>query len=121
MNQILGFLVTHLSWIWSDARYRIAGFQVSTSNGGDALLVIESATLRMQLIRDRGYCSSISSPPMMTRSGIRSRSCAGCCSGVGRRQQCSTPAMHGFSKSIFLKSKNASAETCAKRLSGRGW
>lgn len=59
MNQILGFLVTHLSWIWSDARYRIAGSQVSTSNGGDALLVIESATLRMQLNRDRGQCSSI--------------------------------------------------------------
>ena len=57
MNQILAFLVDHMSFLWDGARSRITGSEVATSNGGDAYLVVESDRLRLRFVRDRGQLS----------------------------------------------------------------
>ncbi|MET7283780.1 hypothetical protein ABZS29_36460 [Kribbella sp. NPDC005582] len=54
MTLILAFIATHMGFLWDEARFRIAGSEVSTVNGGDALLVVESDVLRLQFVRDRG-------------------------------------------------------------------
>jgi hypothetical protein len=42
-----------MDYLWKDGLFRITDSLVSTSNGGDALLFIESAALRMRFTRDR--------------------------------------------------------------------
>jgi hypothetical protein len=64
---ILAFIAAHLGFLWDGARYRITGSEVSTSNGGDALLLVESDELRLRFVRDRGqlfldFQPSFSSP-----------------------------------------------------------
>ena len=67
MNLILAFIAAHMGYLWDGARYRITGSEVSTSNGGDALLLVESEELRLRFVRDRGqlfldFQPSFSSP-----------------------------------------------------------
>ena len=67
MNLILAFIAAHMGYLWDGARYRITGSEVSTSNGGDALLMVESEELRLRFVRDRGqlfldFQPSFSSP-----------------------------------------------------------
>lgn len=52
--EILLFVARFMGFLWRDARFRIAGSQVSVSNGGDSVLDIESSELRMRVVRDRG-------------------------------------------------------------------
>ena len=54
MTLILTFIAAHMGFLWDGARYRITGSDVTTSNGGDALLLVESAELRLRFVRDRG-------------------------------------------------------------------
>lgn len=53
VHLILSFLVDHMQFLWSGARHRITGSEVSSSNGGDATLTIESSVLRWQVSCDR--------------------------------------------------------------------
>jgi hypothetical protein len=53
VNQILAFLVSSCSFLWSDYRYRIIDSQVSPSFGGDAWLIVASERLRLRFVRDR--------------------------------------------------------------------
>lgn len=54
MTLILSFIAAHMGFLWDGARYRITGSVVATSNGGDALLLVESEGLRLRFVRDRG-------------------------------------------------------------------
>ncbi|GAA2221930.1 hypothetical protein GCM10010413_12880 [Promicromonospora sukumoe] len=53
MDQILEFLAAHMSYLWRDARFRITDSDVTTSNGGNSTVVIESKILRIRLETDR--------------------------------------------------------------------
>lgn len=53
MTRILTFIVNYMGFLWSGARFKIIGSEVSTSNGGDALLLVESNRLRMRFVSDR--------------------------------------------------------------------
>lgn len=53
MTRILAFIVDYMGFLWSGARFKIVGSEVSTSNGGDALLLVESDLLRMRFVSDR--------------------------------------------------------------------
>src|SRR5690349_15992743 len=46
-----------MPFLWTSARYRIVDSQVTTSNGGDAFLVVESTNLRMRFTQDRRQLS----------------------------------------------------------------
>lgn len=54
MTLILAFIAAHMGFLWDGARYRITASEVATSNGGDALLLVESEKLRLRFVRDRG-------------------------------------------------------------------
>lgn len=54
MTLILAFIAAHMGFLWEGARYRITGSEVATSNGGDAMLLVESEGLRLRFVRDRG-------------------------------------------------------------------
>jgi len=54
MTLILAFIATHPGFLWDEARFRITGSEVTTFNGGDALLVVESEVLRLRFVSDRG-------------------------------------------------------------------
>jgi hypothetical protein len=54
VNEILHFLIGYCSLLWDQGRYRIADSGTTTSFGGDAYVIIESASLRMRFVRDRG-------------------------------------------------------------------
>ncbi|GEA82079.1 hypothetical protein CUD01_25230 [Cellulomonas uda] len=54
MHQILAFIVSRMAFLWESAKFKIVDSEVSVSNGGDALLVVESKVLRMRFVRDRG-------------------------------------------------------------------
>ncbi|MFC9689140.1 hypothetical protein ACFTSF_11410 [Kribbella sp. NPDC056951] len=54
MTLILAFIATHMGFLWDQARFRIAGSEVTTYNGGDALLLVESDVVRLRFVRDRG-------------------------------------------------------------------
>lgn len=54
MTMILAFIVANMGFLWSGARFRIVGSEISTVNGGDALLTIESDVLRLRFVCDRG-------------------------------------------------------------------
>lgn len=54
MTQILAFIVTHMAYLWDGAQFRIVDSEVTTANGGDALLIVESTTVRLRFVRDRG-------------------------------------------------------------------
>lgn len=67
MTLILAFIAAHMGFLWDGARYRITGSEVATSNGGDALLLVECEELRLRFVRDRGqlfldFQPSFSSP-----------------------------------------------------------
>jgi hypothetical protein len=53
VNQILGFLVHYMAYLWTNARFRIVSGEASESVG-DAILVVESAVLRLTFVNDRG-------------------------------------------------------------------
>lgn len=53
MTRILSFIATYMGFLWAGARFKIVGSEVSTSNGGDALLLVESDLLRMRFTCDR--------------------------------------------------------------------
>jgi hypothetical protein len=53
MTRILAFVASFMGFLWSGARFRITGSEVSTSNGGDALLLVESSGLRLRFTCDR--------------------------------------------------------------------
>lgn len=53
MTQLLEFIVKYMGFLWKDARFKISDSVVGTSNGGDALLLVESQTMRLQFIRDK--------------------------------------------------------------------
>lgn len=54
MASIIAFIAAHMGFLWDGARYRITSSEVATSNGGDAVLVVESEELRLRIVRDRG-------------------------------------------------------------------
>jgi hypothetical protein len=54
MTLILAFIAAHMGFLWEEACFRIVGSEVTTINGGDALLVVESQSVRMRFVRDRG-------------------------------------------------------------------
>jgi hypothetical protein len=43
-----------MGFLWDGARYRITGSEITTGNGADALLLVESVDLRLRFVRDRG-------------------------------------------------------------------
>jgi hypothetical protein len=53
MTRILAFMADFMAFLWAEGRYKIVGSEVSTSNGGDALLLVESTRLRMRFVSDR--------------------------------------------------------------------
>jgi hypothetical protein len=53
MTRILAFIVNFMAFLWVEGKYKIIGSEVSTSNGGDALLLVESTRLRMRFVSDR--------------------------------------------------------------------
>lgn len=54
VTQILAFIVNYMAFLWDGARYAITGSRVTTVNGGNALLIVESPTVRLRFIRDQG-------------------------------------------------------------------
>lgn len=54
MASIIAFIAAHMGFLWDGDRYRITSSEVATSNGGDAVLVVESEELRLRIVRDRG-------------------------------------------------------------------
>jgi hypothetical protein len=53
MNEILTFLIRSCSHLWT-LGYRFTDSGAAASFGGDAYVVIESGSLRMRFVRDRG-------------------------------------------------------------------
>jgi hypothetical protein len=53
MSELLLFLATRLIYLLEPGRFRIVDSQLGSSQGGDALLVLESNKLRLRLTRDR--------------------------------------------------------------------
>lgn len=43
-----------MGFLWEGARFRISDSKVTTSNGGDALLYVESESVRLRFVLDRG-------------------------------------------------------------------
>jgi hypothetical protein len=54
MRELLLFLATKLAYLVEPGRFRIVGSESGRSQGGDALLLLESGLIRMRLTRDRG-------------------------------------------------------------------
>ncbi|MCP4305768.1 MAG: hypothetical protein GY788_13035 [bacterium] len=54
MIELLMFLATRLGYLLEPGRFKIINSLSSRSQGGDALIDLESATLRMRLTHDRG-------------------------------------------------------------------
>ena len=54
MVELLIFLATRLGYLLEPGRFKIVNSESSRSQGGDALVDLESATLRLRLTRDRG-------------------------------------------------------------------
>jgi hypothetical protein len=54
MAAILEFLLKHCPFLWEHDRYRFVHSEVAESFGGDALLILESESLRLRFTRDRG-------------------------------------------------------------------
>jgi hypothetical protein len=52
--EILRFLADHCGFLFTPGRFRFVDSQVDASFGGDAIVVLESKTLRLRLTRDRG-------------------------------------------------------------------
>jgi hypothetical protein len=42
-----------MGFLWTGARFKIVGSEVSTSNGGDAVLFVESSRMRLRFVCDR--------------------------------------------------------------------
>ena len=57
MTQILAFIAAHMGYLWDRARFRIVGSEVTTSNGGDAFLLVESTNVRLRFVQDRRQLS----------------------------------------------------------------
>lgn len=53
MTQILSFIAAYMGYLWQGARFTIVGSEVTTSNGGDALLLVASDRVRLRFVRDR--------------------------------------------------------------------
>jgi hypothetical protein len=53
MTGILSFIVNYMGFLWAEARFKITGSELAISNGGDALLVVESDRLRLRFVSDR--------------------------------------------------------------------
>lgn len=53
MARILEFIVNYMSFLWEEARFRIAGSEVTVTSSGDAWLIVESSHLRLRFISDR--------------------------------------------------------------------
>jgi hypothetical protein len=53
MTKILAFIAAHMGYLWTGARFRIAGSEVTTENGGNAFLLVESDDLRLRFVCDR--------------------------------------------------------------------
>jgi hypothetical protein len=53
MARILTFIANFMAFLWVEGKYKIVGSEVSTSNGGDSLLFVESTQLRMRFASDR--------------------------------------------------------------------
>lgn len=69
MAEILAFLSAHMVFLWKEGRYRITGSEVTNINGGDAVLTVESAALRMRFVRDRGQLFMDLQPTSAGQSG----------------------------------------------------
>lgn len=63
MKDLLEHLVKYWSFLWVSARYRVTDSMVSTSFGGDALLVVASDALKLRFVRDRGRLFLDMQPP----------------------------------------------------------
>lgn len=54
MIRILEYLLRHCAFLLTSPTYRIVDSRVTESFGGDAYLVLESSSLRMRFVCDRG-------------------------------------------------------------------
>lgn len=54
MTELLIFLATRLQFLFEPGDFRIVDSRAASSQGGDAMLVLESDLLRIRLTRDRG-------------------------------------------------------------------
>ncbi len=54
MALIIAFIAAHMGFLWEQARFRIAGSEVTSINGGNAFLLVESDVLRLRFVCDRG-------------------------------------------------------------------
>lgn len=54
MIELLMFLATRLGYLLEPGRFRIVNSESGRSQGGDAVIDLESATLHVRLTRDRG-------------------------------------------------------------------
>ncbi len=57
MTKILQFIAQHMGYLWVGARFQIAGSQVATSFGTDAVLFVDSSRLRLRFVSDRDQLS----------------------------------------------------------------
>lgn len=53
VGEILKFIATYMDFLWRGARFQIGDSEVSTVNGGNAYLVVESQIVRMRFVVDR--------------------------------------------------------------------
>lgn len=54
MTELLLYLANRCAFLFQPGAFRIVDSQVSESFGGDAMVVLESSTLRLRFTRDRG-------------------------------------------------------------------
>lgn len=54
MTDILAFIAAHMSFLWDQARFHVTGSEVTSTNGGNAVLLVESDILRLRFVQDRG-------------------------------------------------------------------
>ena len=53
MKRIFSFIATYMACLWDGGWFQITSSESSTSNGGDAYLVVESSVLRLRFVCDR--------------------------------------------------------------------
>lgn len=53
MNEILKYILAYCSYLYNDYGFIFTDSEVASSFGGDALLIMESDTLKMRFISDR--------------------------------------------------------------------
>jgi hypothetical protein len=87
IQEILEFMARYCGFLWTGARYRIVGSELSTSFGGDAVLTVASDALRMRFVRDRGQLFLDVQRPDATATGAWYSTDLICRIITGKRQE----------------------------------